>query len=88
MEFLPYAGRGVHGYIHGKIFQVEHENVGVEGAHRTELVGEAVGRKAVRFTSSASAPVRARMVRRAENRYSKAAANYHSNGLLRSTRAE
>ena len=70
------AGRGVHGYIHGKIFQVEHENVGVEGAHRTELVGEAVGRKAVRFTKQRIRTRPARMVRRAESRYSKAAANY------------
>ena len=70
------AGRGVHSYVHGKIFQVEHENVGTEGAHRTELVGEAVGRKAVRFTKQRIRTRPARMVRRAENRYTKAAANY------------
>ncbi len=29
------AGRGVHGFVHGKIYKVEHENVGTEGAHRT-----------------------------------------------------
>ncbi len=70
------AGRGVHGYVHGKIFQVEHENVGVEGAHRTELMGEAVGRKTVRFTKQRIRTRPARMVRRAENRYTRAAANY------------
>ena len=70
------AGRGVHGYVHGKIFQVEHENVGVEGAHRTELVGEAVGRKAVRFTKQRIRTRPARRVRRAESRYTRAAANY------------
>ena len=70
------AGRGVHGYVHGKIFQVEHENVGVEGAHRAELVGEAVGRKAVRFTKQRIRTRPARMVRRAESRYTRAAANY------------
>ena len=70
------AGRGVHGYVHGKIFQVEHENVGTEGAHRTELVGEAVGRKAVRFTKQRIRTRPARMVRRAESRYTRAAANY------------
>ena len=70
------AGRGVHGYVHGKIFQVEHENVGVEGAHRTELVGETVGRKAVRFTKQRIQTRPARMVRRAESRYTRAAANY------------
>ena len=71
------AGRGVHGYVHGKIFQVEHENAGTEGAHRTELVGEAVGRKAVRFTEQRIRTRPARMVRRAESRYTRAAANYH-----------
>ena len=70
------AGRGVHGYVHGKIFQVEHENVGVEGAHRTELMGEAVGRKAVRFTKQRIRTRPARRVRRAESRYTRAAANY------------
>ena len=70
------AGRGVHSYVHGKIFQVEHENVGTEGAHRTELVGEAVGRKAVRFTKQRIRTRPARMVRRAESRYTRAAANY------------
>ena len=70
------AGRGVHGYVHGKIFQVEHENVGTEGAHRTELVGEAVGRKAVRFTKQRIRTRPARRVRRAESRYTRAAANY------------
>ena len=70
------AGRGVHSYVHGKIFQVEHENVGVEGAHRAELVGEAVGRKAVRFTKQRIRTRPARMVRRAESRYTRAAANY------------
>ncbi len=40
------AGRaalgGVHGFVHGKIYEVEQENVGTEGAHRSELVGESV----------------------------------------------
>ncbi len=47
-----YAGRSVHGFVHGKIYQVEHENVGTEGAHRSELVGEAAGRRALRFTKN------------------------------------
>ncbi len=45
-----FAGRGLHGYIHTKLYEVEYENVGTEGAHRAELVGEEVGNKAVRFT--------------------------------------
>ena len=31
------AGHGVHGFVHGKLYEVEHENVGTEGAHRSEL---------------------------------------------------
>ena len=34
------AGHGVHGFVHGKLYEVEHENVGTEGAHRSELVAE------------------------------------------------
>lgn len=33
-------------FVHGKIHQVEQENAGVEGAHKSELVGEAVLQKA------------------------------------------
>ena len=43
------AGHGVHGFVHGKLYEVEHENVGTEGAHRSELAGEVVGGKMVRF---------------------------------------
>ena len=43
------AGQGIHGFVHGKIYEVEHENVGTEGAHRSELMGEAVGGRTVRF---------------------------------------
>lgn len=70
------AGRGVHGYIHGKIYQVEQENVGVEGAHRVELTGEVVGGKALRFTRNRIRTHPARAAQRAENRAVKAAADY------------
>ena len=36
-------------YVHNKIHEVEHENVGVEGAHKSELVAEAGTRKPARF---------------------------------------
>lgn len=36
-------------FTHGKIYQAEQENVGIEAAHRTELAGEAAGRKVSRF---------------------------------------
>ena len=43
------AGGTVHGFVHGKIFEVEQENVGTEGAHRSELVGETALRRGSRF---------------------------------------
>ena len=36
-------------YLHNKIHEVEHENVGVEGAHKSELVAEAGARKLTRY---------------------------------------
>ena len=43
------AGWTAHGFVHGKIYENEHENVGIEGAHRTELAAEVAGRKLYRF---------------------------------------
>lgn len=60
------VGRGVHGYVHGKIFQVEDENVGVEGAHRSELVGESAVRGTSRFVKRRVRSAPARAVRKAE----------------------
>ena len=31
-------------YVHNKIHEVEHENVGVEGAHKSELAADAQNR--------------------------------------------
>lgn len=72
-----FAGRSVHSFVHGKIYQEEHDNVGVEGAHRTELVGEAAGRKAVRFTKERIRTHPARAVQKAEGQYVKAVADHH-----------
>ena len=33
------AGWSVHGFVHGKLYEVEQENVGTEGAHRSEQPG-------------------------------------------------
>ena len=71
------AGRGVHGFVHGKIYEVEHENVGAEGAHRTELAGETVLRHGMRFVKKQVREHPARAVRRAENRYTRATADYY-----------
>lgn len=72
-----WAGWRVHGFVHGKVYEVEHENVGAEGAHRSELVAEAAGRKAVRFTKQRIRTHPARVVKRAEGKSAKAAADYH-----------
>ena len=36
-------------YAHGKVYQSEHENVGVEAAHKTEIAGERVAGTTKRF---------------------------------------
>ena len=71
------AGRGVHGFVHGKIYEVEHENVGTEGAHRTELAGETVLRHGTRFVKKQVREHPARAVRRAESKHIKATADYY-----------
>ena len=71
------AGGGVHSFVHGKIYENEQENVGIEGAHRSELVGEALGRKGVRFAKKTLREHPAKAVRRAESKYVKATADYH-----------
>lgn len=70
-----YARRSVHSYVHGKVYENEHENVGVEGAHRVELAGEAVGRKTLRFAKQRIRTHPARTVRKTEGKYRKAAGN-------------
>ncbi len=73
---LGAAGWNVHGFVHGKIYEVEHENVGTEGAHQTELVGEAVGRTAVHTVKKRVREHPARAVHKAEAQYIKARADY------------
>ena len=70
------AGAEAHAFVHGKIYEVEHENVGTEGAHRSELVGEAVVRHGTRAVKKAIREHPARAVRRAESRHIKATADY------------
>lgn len=71
------AGRTVHGYVHGKIYQVQHENVGTEAAHHTELVGEAALRKGSRFVRRKFREHPAKAVQKAERKYAAAAGKYH-----------
>lgn len=71
------AGWGVHVFVHGKLYEVEQENVGTEGAHRSELAGEVVLRHGSRFVKRKVREHPARAASRAEARYQKAAADYH-----------
>ena len=71
------AGGSVHGFVHGKIFEVEQENVGTEGAHRSELVGETVLRHGSRFVKKKIREHPAKAVQKAEARYIKRTADYH-----------
>ena len=52
--------------MHGKIFEVEQENVGTEGAHRSELVGETALRHGSRFVRRKVREHPAKVVRKAE----------------------
>lgn len=70
------VGNTVHGYVHGKIYEVEHENVGTEGAHQAEIVGEDVLRHGIRFAQKQIREHPQRAVQKAENRYIRATADY------------
>ena len=71
------AGHGVHGFLHGKLYEVEHENVGTEGAHRSELVAESVYRFGRRKLRKAIREHPAKAVERAESKHIKATADYY-----------
>ena len=73
---LGAAGWSAHGFVHGKIYEVEHENVGTEGAHRSELVGEAALRHGTRYAKKRIREHPARAVHKAEAQYIKARADY------------
>ena len=72
----PAAGATVHGYVHGKLYEVEHENVGTESAHRSELVGEAALRSTSRYVKKQIREHPAKAVQKAESRHIKATADY------------
>ena len=74
---LGAAGWNVHGFVHGKIYEVEHENVGTEGAHQSEIVGEAALQRGTRYVKKRIREHPARAVHKAEAQYIKARADYH-----------
>ena len=71
------ASGSAHSFAHGKIYENEHENVGIEGAHRSELVGESALRHGSRFVKRKIREHPAKAVQKAESRYIRATADYH-----------
>ena len=71
------AGHGVHSFVHGKLYEVEHENVGTEGAHRSELAAESVYRFGRRKLRKAIREHPAKAVERAESKHIKATTDYY-----------
>ncbi len=71
------AGHGVHSFVHGKLYEVEHENVGTEGAHRSELAAESVYRFGRRKLRKAIREHPAKAVERAESKHIRATADYY-----------
>lgn len=71
------VGGGVHGFVHGKLYEVEHENVGTEGAHRSELVGESALRHGSRYVKRQIRQHPAKAVQKTESRHIKATADYY-----------
>ena len=66
------AGFTLWAYGHRKIHEAEHENVGTEAAHKTELLAEAGAHKAVRYAKRRIREHPARQVERWEHRTMKA----------------
>jgi len=69
---------GTHRFVHGKIYQQEHENVGVEGGHRAELAGEAVLRGGTRAVKRYIRNTPTRNVRKWERKDIRARASYEA----------
>lgn len=69
-------------YVHGKIHQIEHENVGTEAAHKTELAEEHLVRGGTRFIKHRIRTRPARQVRKWENRHISARADYAYRQLM------
>ena len=76
------AGKAVRGaraeawfYVHNKIHQVEQENVGVEGAHKSELAAEGAARRLTRYAKRRYREHPARRVAKWERKEMKARAD-------------
>ena len=69
-------------YVHKKIHQVEHENVGIEAAHKTELAAEGAYRTSSRFVKRRIRSAPARRVKKFSKRNARAKANHAYQKLL------
>jgi len=69
--------------VHGKIHEVERENVGVEAAHRTELMGEKAARTASRFIKHRNRTHPVRQVAKWERKHIKSSADLRFRQLAR-----
>lgn len=67
---------GVWAKVHGKIHEVERDNVGVEAAHHTELMAEHAVRSAIHHTNRRFRTRPARQVAKWERKHIKASADY------------
>ena len=72
------AGAEAHAFVHGKIYQEEHDNVGVEGGHFVERSGEAAIYYGKRKVKQAVREHPAKAAARAESRDIKATADYNA----------
>ncbi|CUX24780.1 putative endopeptidase p60 precursor [Clostridium sp. C105KSO15] len=70
------AGYQTRLYVHGKIREVERENVGIEAAHKAELAGEHTVRGSTRFVKKRIRTRPARQVRKWEKKTINAKADY------------
>ena len=69
-------------YVHKKIYQVEHENVGTESAHKTELTAEGIYRGAKRFIKHRIRTRPKRRVQKLTKRNARARADHAYQKLL------
>ena len=69
-------------FVHGKIYQVEDENVGTKAAHRSELAGEGVIRGVSRYAKHRIRTRPARRVRKMEKQNIKAKADFQYRAMV------
>ncbi len=77
-----HAGAATHSFVHGKVYEAEQDNVGVEAAHQIELTGETAVRKTYRAVRNHVRTRPARKAQRAQRRYTKAATKFQTDKAM------